>query len=102
MATRRYKGALVAPKNERLEARISPQQKSIIQRAAQLSGLSVTDFVVTSAQNKAEEVIREHNIITLTAQDSVLFATALLNPREPDAALRDAFARHGEEVIERD
>ncbi len=102
MALRKRKEASVTSKIERLEARVTSQQKSIIQRAAQLSGLSVTDFLVTSAQNKAEDVIREHNVITLTARDSVLFATALLNPREPSAALRDAFAQHDAEVIERD
>lgn len=102
MAIRKYKEALTASKNERLEARVTQQQKSIIQRAAQLSGLSITDFLVTSAQNKAEDVIREHNVITLTAQDSVLFTSALLNPREPNAALRNAFARHAAEVINRD
>lgn len=90
-----------APKSERLEARVTLQQKLLLQRAAELRGLSLTDFLVTSAQTAAEATIREHNVITLTAQDSIAFAEALLNPREPNEALRAAFAAHDEEVTDR-
>ncbi len=91
-----------APKSERLEARVTLQQKRLLQRAAELRGLSLTDFLVTSAQTAAEAAIREHNVIALTAEDSIAFAEALLNPREPNASLRAAFARYSEEVADRD
>jgi uncharacterized protein (DUF1778 family) len=73
----------------------------LLQRAAELRGLSLTDFLVTSAQTVAEATIREHNVITLTAQDSLAFAEALLSPREPNEALRAAFARHDENIIDK-
>ncbi|HYP41896.1 MAG TPA: DUF1778 domain-containing protein [Chloroflexia bacterium] len=98
---RKYREATTAAKSARLEARVTQEQKSIVQRAAQLRGLSVTDFLTTSAQSVAEAVIREHNVITLTAQDSIAFAQALLNPGEPNTALRAAFARHDAEVVDR-
>ena len=85
-------------KSERLEARVTRQQKEILQRAAELSGLSLTDFLVTSAQSAAEATIREHNVITLTARDSIAFAEALLTPSTPNAALRAAFERYDQEV----
>ena len=40
-------------KLERLEARITREQKRIIERAAGLRGTSVTEFVVVSAQQAA-------------------------------------------------
>jgi uncharacterized protein (DUF1778 family) len=40
-------------KTARLEARITKQQKAFFLRAAQLAGLSLTDFVVASAQEHA-------------------------------------------------
>ena len=89
-------------KSERLEARVTPQQKELFQHAAELRGLSLTDFLIMSAQSAAETVIREHNIITLTARDSAAFAEALLKPGEPNAALRAAFARHDQEVAHTD
>ena len=86
------------PKSERLEARVTPQQKELLQHAAELQGLSLTDFLINSAQNIAEATIREHSVITLTARDSLAFANALLNPRQPNDKLRAAFARHSRAV----
>ena len=44
-------------KQERLEARVTRQQKRLIERAAYLRGTSVTDFVVASAQQAATATI---------------------------------------------
>ena len=87
-----------ASKSERLEARVTPQQKELLQHAAELQGLSLTDFLITSAQQIAEATIREHSVITLTKRDSMAFAEALLNPQQPNAELRAAFARYSQEV----
>lgn len=94
MALKKHSENPQSAKSERLEARVTRQQKQLFQHAAQLRGVSLTDFLVTSAQDIAEATIREHSVITLTARDSIAFAEALLNPREPNAALRNAFARH--------
>ena len=40
-------------KQERLEARVTPDQKRLIERAAELRGTTVTEFVVVSAQQAA-------------------------------------------------
>ena len=98
MTVRKLPEAPRAAKSERLEARVTREQKEMLQRAAELSGLSLTDFLVTSAQNAAEAAIREHNVISLTARDSIAFAEALLTPGEPNAALRAAFERYDQEV----
>jgi uncharacterized protein (DUF1778 family) len=99
---KKYIEAPRASKSERLEVRVTLEQKLLLQRAAELRGLPLIDFLVTSAQTAAEATIREHNVITLTAQDSIAFAEALLNPRDPNGALRAAFARHDEEAADRD
>lgn len=75
------------PKRERLEARITAEQKQRIQRAAALAGLSMTDFVVQSAEQAAEQTIRRYEVISLSARDSAAFAEALLNPPAPNDAL---------------
>lgn len=85
-------------KSERLEARVTPQQKELLQYAAELQGLSLTDFVITSAQRIAEATIREHSVISLTKRDSQAFAEALLNPRQPNPELHAAFVRYSREV----
>ncbi|MGD9893754.1 MAG: DUF1778 domain-containing protein [Dehalococcoidia bacterium] len=82
-----------AMKTERLEARVTPDQKTLIQRAAELRGRSLTDFVVESAQAAAEETLRAQQIL-LSARDSALFAQAILEPAEPSATLKAAARRY--------
>lgn len=79
---------------ERLEARISPVQKTLFQRAARLQGRTLTDFVVSSVQDAAIRTVNEMQIIRLSARDSRAFADALLRPRAPNARLRAAARRY--------
>ena len=81
-------------KPERLEARLTPEQKALLQRAADLSGRTLSEFVISSAQAAAQETIRTHHIIELTARESEQLANALLNPVPPNERLRVAAARH--------
>ena len=89
-------------KRERLEARVSPEQKALIERAAQLQGRSITDFLVASAQQEAERVIREHEVLVLSPRDSEAFVRALLNPPPPNEALCAAFRRHRDLIASRE
>ena len=79
---------------ERLEARITPGQKRLLQRAADLEGRSLTDFVVSSAQAAAKNVIEEHQVLRLSARDSERFVNALLNPPKPNENLLRAARRY--------
>jgi uncharacterized protein (DUF1778 family) len=81
---------------ERLEARVSREQKALFQRAAEMQGRTLTDFIVASAQAAALRTIEELQIIRLNAEESRAFADALLNPREPNKKLRDAARRYSE------
>ena len=85
-----------APKtrNERLEARISHDQKALFQHAAELQGRTLTDFVVSSVHEAAVRTIEEMKIVRLSREDSRRFAEALLNPRKPDERLRAAARRY--------
>jgi uncharacterized protein (DUF1778 family) len=87
-------------KSERLEARVTPEQKALFQRAADLAGRSLTDFIVSSLQAASEETIQRHQLIRLTAEESAAFAAALLDPPAPNARLRAALARHRDVIGE--
>ena len=78
----------------RLEARISPEVKALVQKAADLEGRSLTDFVVTNIQAAAHKVIEDHQTLRLNAEDSKTFVEALLNPSEPNEALKIAAQRY--------
>ncbi|MFM7603307.1 MAG: DUF1778 domain-containing protein [Pseudanabaena sp.] len=74
----------------RLEARISQETKALIQKAADLEGRTLTDFVVSSIQAAAYKVIEQHQTLKLSIQDSEAFVDALLNPPKPNQALKSA------------
>ena len=86
--------ATAKARNERLEARISRDQKALFQRAAELQGRTLTDFVIASVHDAAVRVIKETQTIRLSARDSRAFADALLNPREPNSRLKAAAHRY--------
>jgi uncharacterized protein (DUF1778 family) len=77
-------------KTERLEARLSKEQKELFQRAADILGLTLTDFVIISLQSAAKQAIQEHEIMTLSRRDQEVFVEALLNPPAPSTKLRAA------------
>lgn len=86
--------AAIPQKQERLEARLTPEQKELLRRAAALEGTSLTDFVVRSAQRAAEQSIRDHSRLVLTVRESRDFVEALLNPPGPSATLHAAAERY--------
>ena len=88
------KTAAASQKRERLEARVTLDQKRLISRAANLRGTSLTDFLLLSAQQAAKETIREFEMLRL--QDEAVFVNAILNPPKPNKALRTAAARYRE------
>jgi uncharacterized protein (DUF1778 family) len=85
---------LIAAKTARLEARLTDEQKALFQRAADLSGRSLTEFVVSSAQEIAARTVREHEVLTLGGRDRQVFVDALLKPNPPNEKLRQAARRY--------
>lgn len=81
---------------ERLEARVTAEQKSLIERAAALQGRSLTDFVLTSVQDAARRAIEEHSQLALSVRDSEAFVDALLKPKPVNDRLRDTVRRYRE------
>ena len=85
-------------KSERLESRCTKEQKDTVQIAAALAGVSVTDFTITALLEKANTVIKLHNILELTRKDQEAFASALLATAAPNKALLNAKKRYQKEV----
>jgi uncharacterized protein (DUF1778 family) len=81
---------------ERLETRVTAEQKALIERAANLQGRTVTDFVLTSVQDAARRAIEAHQRLDLSVRDSEAFVEAMLNPEPVNARLRDTVRRYRE------
>ncbi|MDP3842186.1 MAG: DUF1778 domain-containing protein [Oxalobacteraceae bacterium] len=77
----------------RLEARISTDLHTLLKRAAEIQGRTMTDFVVSAVQDAAQRAIEQAEVIRLTLADQECFAQALLAPPQPAPALERAFVR---------
>jgi uncharacterized protein (DUF1778 family) len=86
-------------KVDRVEARLTPEQKRRIEYAAGLKGTSISDFIVSSADDAAVHAIAQNEVWTLTARDREVFVRALLHPPAPSPRMRAAARRYRSRVI---
>ena len=91
----------LALRTERTEARLLPEQKKRIARAARLKGLSLSDFMVQHADEAAKKTILEHTSWVLGDRDRDVFVQALLNPPRPSAPMKEAARRYKEHTATR-
>lgn len=88
-------------KEERFEARIRREEKRTLERAAELTGRSLTDFVMGSAHAAALETIERYEGMVLTdPRDREAFVAAMLKPRAPSRTLKAAAARYRASIKE--
>ena len=77
--------------NARFDTRLPLEQKERLERAAQLGGYrSLSDFVLTVAEQKATEIIEKAQQIELTHQDAAIFCAALLSDAAPNDYLKES------------
>jgi uncharacterized protein (DUF1778 family) len=83
-------------RSERLEARVTAEQKRLIDHAAALEGRSVTDFVLASVQEAARRTIEAHEQLELSVRDRKAFVDALLDPQPVNERLKETVRRYRE------
>jgi uncharacterized protein (DUF1778 family) len=81
---------MASPQHARIEARVSPEQKELFERAAAIGGVTLTNFAISTMYRAATSVVQEHTTIELSVRNQRAFVEALRNPPEPNEALREA------------
>jgi uncharacterized protein (DUF1778 family) len=90
--------AYASKRSARLDARVSPRGKDLIEAAASLRGIAVTDFLRTTVTDAAHRVIRESEVLTLAERSRKMFVEAPLSPAKPNDAALGAARRFKREV----
>lgn len=67
-------------KSQRLTARISPEEKELLEAAAQLHGLSVSDFVVSEMTKLSRRIVAEERKVQLSAEGAMRLRKLLAAP----------------------
>jgi len=86
-------------KSYRFDARLNEEQKMLIQKAADLEGRSMTDFVLRSAQSAAERTLQDRAMLILSARQTESFIDAVLNPAQPGPTLSAAARRYKKSAV---
>ena len=80
-------------KEGRLQIRVGPADKALLERAAAASHLNVSAFVVQAAASRAEEVLAERSSIRLSGDAAIAFTEALERPAQLNDRLASALRR---------
>jgi uncharacterized protein (DUF1778 family) len=70
----------MAVKSERLEARVSPEQRARLELAAGLAGVAVSAFVIDAAVERADELVAAQMSTSVPADYFDLLVAALDDP----------------------
>ncbi|MBO1048368.1 MAG: DUF1778 domain-containing protein [Dolichospermum sp. DEX182a] len=70
------------------------QQKAMLQKAADLEGRTLTDFVIASVQSEGLVSFDDSQSLKLSMGDAEAFVDALINPPKPNDALKAAAIRY--------
>ncbi len=85
----------------RMNFRLPLEIKDKIEKAATLSGLTVTDFAINALSNSAEEVLEKNQTRRLSDRDRDIFLAMLESDEEPNDELKKAAADYKKRVISR-
>lgn len=83
----------VVTKDARLNLRLKPGDDQLIKQAAQSLGLTVSEFLTSSAVDRAHEVLADQKHFTLDEDTWEQFVAVLDEPARPDPRLVELFAR---------
>jgi uncharacterized protein (DUF1778 family) len=80
-------------KEQRLQIRVDPGRKQLLERAADAAHQNLSAFVLGAASRHAEEVLAERSVIELSPQAAQAFSDALAQPARVNERLAAALDR---------
>lgn len=84
---------LGASRSSRLGLRATSQQEAILRRAAEVSRKSLTDFILDSACQAAEQALLDQRLFMVSGSQYQALMDMLERPSEDNEGLRDLFSR---------
>ena len=82
-----------ATRSARLGLRATPQQETVLRRAAEVSNKSMTEFILDSAYRAAEQILLDQRLFLVTSSQSQTLLSLLDRPERDNPGLKDLFSR---------
>ena len=83
-----------AQPTDRITARIPQNVKDTIEKAANISGATLNQFIVQAALKEAKQIIEAERVINLSERDADTVFSLLENPPAPNEKLKQSAAKH--------
>lgn len=83
-----------ATRSARLGLRATPEQEAVLRRAAEVAHKSLTDFILDSACQAAEQTLLDQRLFMVSGERYQALLDLLERPEQPNEGLRDLFARN--------
>ena len=80
-------------RSSRLGLRATPEQEAVLRRAAEVSHKSLTDFILESACQAAEQTLLNQRLFMVSGSQYQALIDLLERPVEANDGLRDLFSR---------
>lgn len=82
-------------KKERIDIRVTPEEKKMFVKARRLSGdKSLSAFVTRIVKNSSLEIIEKNNQILASERDKKIFFDSIFADQQPNQALKDAARKY--------
>ena len=81
--------AVADTKNARIEFKTSREVKQMLQGAAKSLGMDLSSFLLSTATQRAREVLKDEKVLLLSEENWKDFETYLHQNKEPSQALKD-------------
>ena len=82
-------------KDARIEFKTSRDIKRLLQEAANSLGMDLSSFLISTATERARNVIKEDNILMLSKKEWKHFETLVRQPNKPTKALKSLMNLEG-------
>lgn len=79
---------MIKTKSTRIEIRIKPETKSIIEKAARIKGKTLSAYIVGNTLTSAKRDIEQLEVLSLDKKDRDMFYNLIINPPAPNKALK--------------
>jgi len=82
-------------KDARIEFKTSKDIKSLLQEAANSLGMDLSNFLISTATQRAKEIEKEERILTLSKEEWGNFQSLLDNDKKPTKTLKSLMNLEG-------
>jgi uncharacterized protein (DUF1778 family) len=85
---------MVQIKNSRIDLRVTPEQKQLLEQAAALKGISLSAYTLSNILAIAQQELDNYEKLVLSNQDRDLFLSVIENPPQLQGKLKTAINKY--------